>query len=41
MSNQAVFDEQTSKQLETLYRIGDVVRRRGASDQRIFPTFDH
>ena len=29
MSNQAVFDEEASKQLETLYRIGDVVRRRG------------
>ena len=28
MSNQAVFDEETSKQLEALYRIGDVVRRR-------------
>ena len=26
MSNQAVFDEEASKQLETLYRIGDVVR---------------
>jgi arsenite methyltransferase len=29
MSKQAVFDEETSKQLEALYRIGDVVRRRG------------
>ena len=29
MSNQAVFDEEASRQLETLYRIGDVVRRRG------------
>lgn len=28
MSNQAVFDEETSKRLEALYRIGDVVRRR-------------
>ena len=26
---QTVFDEQTGKQLEALYRIGDVVRRRG------------
>jgi ubiquinone/menaquinone biosynthesis C-methylase UbiE len=28
MSNQAVFDEEGSRQLEAVYRIGDVVRRR-------------
>lgn len=35
MSNQAVFDEETSRQLEALYRIGDVVRRRGLVRSRL------